>query len=153
MGFRTELNVVGCKPPVPVPEFIKVHGYVSKRSEKGQEYLSRLFSQAHFLLLPTRAECSSIVLAEAGSFGVPSITTSVGGLSTVIKNNVNGKLFPLGADVNEYCRYIKGTLGQRAMYHKLALGSFYEYEHRLNWDVAGRAVMDMIWQLRGPAIQ
>lgn len=143
-NINVELDIVGCQPPVPVPDFVRVHRFISKKTAAGRQLLDRLFSNAHFLIVPSLAECYGLVFAEAGSFGLPSIATDVGGIPTVVKNGVNGQLFSLADSADKYCSYIKDAMSSRARYRDLALGSFREYEKRLNWSVAGRTVRDLI---------
>jgi glycosyltransferase involved in cell wall biosynthesis len=143
-GVDVELDVVGCRPPGPVPDFVKIHGFVSKTTAQGRQLLDSLFSHAHFLINPSRAECYGVVYAEASSFGLPSIAIDVGGIPTVVKNGVNGQLFSLADSADKYCSYIKDVMSSRDQYRDLALSSFKEYENRLNWSVAGKAVRDLI---------
>jgi len=64
-GTRTELHIVGCEPPSRMPDFVKLHGYISKTTEEGRRNLDELFAGSHFFILPARAECFGLVLAEA----------------------------------------------------------------------------------------
>jgi glycosyltransferase involved in cell wall biosynthesis len=143
-GVDVELDVVGCQPPGPFPDFVKIHGFVSKTTAEGRQLLDSLFSHAHFLINPARAECYGIVYAEASSFGLPSIAIDVGGIPTVVSNGVNGQLFSLADSADKYCSYIKDVMSSRDQYRDLALSSFKEYENRLNWSVAGKTVRDLI---------
>ena len=143
-GVDVELDVVGCRPPGPVPEFVKVHGFVSKTTAEGRQLLDSLFSRTHFLIVPSRAECYGVAYAEASSFGLPSIATDVGGIPTVVKHGINGQLFSLADSADKYCSYIKDAISSRSQYRDLALSSFRYYENRLNWSVAGRTVRDII---------
>ena len=143
-GMPTTLHVVGCTPPVSVPRWVTVHGFVSKHSEEGRRQLDRLFNESHFLILPSRAECYGIVLSEASSFGLPSLATNVGGIPTAIRNGVNGYMFPLDADDDEYADYVLGVMASRETYQRLALTSFKEYSERLNWSSIGNNVSQLI---------
>ena len=146
-GVDVELDVVGCRPPCPVPDFVKIHGFVSKRTPEGRQLLDRLFSHAHFLFVPSLAECYGVVFAEASSFGLPSITTDVGGVPTVVKNGINGQLFSIEDSADKYCSYIKDVVFSRDKYRNLALSSFKEYENRLNWQAAGRSIRDLVSEI------
>jgi glycosyltransferase involved in cell wall biosynthesis len=143
-GLRTKLHVVGCYPPAALPDFVKLHGFISKASEAGQRFLDELFSQAHFFILPTHADCTPVVFPEACSFGLPILTTNVGGIPTVIKNGKNGQAFPLDGDPAAYCDYIEKIFLSRQDYEQLAMSSFQEYVKRLNWTSAGRQVSTLI---------
>jgi glycosyltransferase involved in cell wall biosynthesis len=148
-GIKTELDIVGCNPPGEVPSFVKVHGFVSKKTEEGRKLLDKLFKESHFLILPSRAECSGIVFAEASSFGVPSLSTRVGGIPTTIQDGRNGQTFPLHEGHEKYCDFIERLMFSKQEYEKLAISSFREYSERLNWESSGRRVYELIQEFCG----
>jgi glycosyltransferase involved in cell wall biosynthesis len=150
MGLDTELTIVGCHPKISesLPNFVKILGYLNKSTKEGLGEISRLLSESHFLILPTKADVTPIVFPEANSFGVPSITTNVGGITTTIKDDLNGKTFPKDADTAEYCNYIFNLFSDYNQYKNLALSSFIEYQTRLNWSVAGQTVKTLMKELR-----
>jgi glycosyltransferase involved in cell wall biosynthesis len=141
-GVKTRLHLVGVQPPVEVPDFVTVHGFVSKKTPEGAALLDRLFSEAHFMIVPSRAECFGLVYAEAGSFGVPALAASTGGVPSVITDGVNGRLFPLEESGEGYADFIEKTIGSG--YQALALGAYREFRERLNWEVAGARVAGMM---------
>ncbi len=145
-GQRVELNFVGCHPPkdIEIPAYIKCHGFISKRTPEGVEKMIRLLHESHFLFVPSRAECFGIVFAEANAFGLPCLTSYVGGISTAVKDNINGMTFGLDASVDTYCHYIMNLMQDYDEYEKLALSSFHEYETRLNWKTAASSVIQLI---------
>ncbi|HAZ47142.1 MAG TPA: group 1 glycosyl transferase [Cyanobacteria bacterium UBA11369] len=150
MGLDTELTVVGSPPPTtdePLPSFVKFLGFISKSTPEGEQKINQLLAQSHFLILPSQAECYGIVFCEANSFGVPCLATKVGGIPTIIKDNLNGKTFSLEANVSEYCKYIASLMTNYSEYKQLALSSFNEYQSRLNWDVAGKTVKNLLLNL------
>jgi len=143
-GIKTELHIVGCSPDKPVPDFVKLHGFISKSNVEGINEFGKLMSEAHFLLLPTVAEIFGLVFAEASSYGLPSLATNVGGITTAIHDGKNGKVFPADAEPTLYCDYIERLLNSKEEYEKLAYSSFTEYKERLNWDVSGKKVKELI---------
>jgi glycosyltransferase involved in cell wall biosynthesis len=145
-GLPTELTVVGCSPAIEdsAASFVKIVGMVSKSTAAGRSLINQLISESHFLILPSQAECYGIVFCEANSFGVPCIATNVGGIPTIIRDDLNGKTFDREADVTAYCEYIINIFANYSEYKKLALSSFNEYQFRLNWSVAGRTARDLL---------
>ena len=145
-GLNTELTVVGCQPDLDeeVVPFVKVLGVVKKSTDAGKATINKLLAESHFLIVPSRAECYGIVFCEANSFGVPSIASQVGGIPTIIRDDINGKLFDKEAEIQEYCQYISNLLTNYKEYKQLALSSFNEYKSRLNWQVAGNNVREML---------
>lgn len=148
-GLRTKLHVVGIKnlKMDPQPDFVINHGFISKSTEEGKLRLEKLFSESHFLIVPSRAEAYGLVFCESSSFGLPSLTTNVGGIPTVVKDDVNGKTFSLEADEKKYAEVIRDYFYNYSRYVDLAYSSFNEYEKRLNWDVAGKAVINLMENL------
>lgn len=148
-GLNTKLTVVGCQPITnkPLPPFVKSLGFISKHTNEGREKIDKIISESHFLVLPSQAECYGIVFCEANSFGVPCIATDVGGITTVIKENLNGKTFSKDVRIANYCTYISNLFSDYSQYKSLALSSFNEYQSRLNWSVAGQAVKKLLIEL------
>jgi len=148
-GVSTELTVVGSQPIIDgsLPSYVKVLGFISKSTTEGKQQLDRLLAESHFLILPSTADCTPIVFCEANSFGVPCISTNVGGIPTVIKDGLNGKLFSKNAEIAEYCKYISDIFSNYSQYQCLALSSFNEYQTRLNWSVAAKTVKTLLSEL------
>lgn len=149
-GLKTRLHIVGIKnlPITPLPDYIVDHGFISKSTKEGQEKLDQLLASSHFLLLPTRAEAYGLVFCEANSFGVPCIASAVGGIPTIIRDNINGRTFPLSADHSDYAEYILSVFKDKAAYDQLCYSAFNEYEQRLNWKVAGKTIVNLLRELR-----
>jgi glycosyltransferase involved in cell wall biosynthesis len=138
MGLPTELHIVGpgLDASNPTPSFVTRHGRIDKTTSVGRNKLETLLAESHFLILPSRAECCAVVFAEACSYGVPSITTDVGGVTTAIKNGINGWAFGIKSQPSEYAAYIFDLMSNYSRYRELALSSYNEYKQRLNWEVA-----------------
>jgi hypothetical protein len=71
----------------------------------------------------------------------------VGGISTIVKDHINGMTFGLNATVDEYCHYIVNTFSQPNQYQTLAHASRNEFDTRLNWKIAANNVSNMISEL------
>jgi glycosyltransferase involved in cell wall biosynthesis len=129
--IKTELTIVGCTPPETfiLPDFIRVLGFIYKSNKEGENL-------NHFFILPTVAECTPIVFSEANSFGLPVITTNTGGISSIIKNDVNGKMFANEIDIPACAEYIAEIFMNYDRYSRFSLTSFSECLTRLNWQVS-----------------
>jgi glycosyltransferase involved in cell wall biosynthesis len=145
-GLKTELTVVGCKPLIEgsLPDFVKALGFISKSTNEGKAKIQKLFLESHFLILPTIADCTPIVFCEANSLGVPCLSTTVGGVPTMIRNGFNGQLFSPDGNIADYCDYITNLFANYEDYKNLALSAFNEYESRLNWGFAGQQVKQLL---------
>lgn len=148
-GLQTELHIAGCTPPCYLPPFVKNHGFISKKTEQGRKHLDALFSDVHFLILPSQAECYGVVFAEASSFGLPSLATKVGGIPTAIRDGINGRTFHMNESPERYCEYIEALMASEDDYRILALSCFQEYTERLNWNSASSKVFDLMHEFCG----
>lgn len=152
-GVRAELTIVGATPDIPAAmrDIARAAGFIPKDTTYGKSTMERLFAASHFLLLPTRAERFGIVMAEASSFGLPSIASDVGGIPGVIREGVNGFMFPLESIVDDAARRIAELWGNRERYDALCRSALDESRARLNWDVAGREIVRLFSERRSPA--
>lgn len=82
-----ELDVVGCEGKHPTARF---HGRVSP------EKVRRFYARADIFCLPSLAEPSASVLAEAAAFGLPIVGTRVGGTPERVVEGETGWLVPPG---------------------------------------------------------
>lgn len=148
-GIRTKLTMAGAMPPEgkKVPEFVELAGFVSKNTPEGSEKLRQLLQESHFLIILSVADCTPIVFSEANSFAVPCVSTDVGGISSVIRDGVNGYLVQVEQAAEEAADAIAKTLANRETYRRLALSSYEEYGSRLNWRSSARTVSELIQQL------
>lgn len=144
-----ELNIIGYHPSYlnHAPDHIKCHGFISKQTSVGRAKFNAILADSHMLFVPSRAEAYGIAFCEANAFGVPCMTTYVGGISTVIKNNINGMTFGLDAHVSVFCEYIVELINDRKLYEELALSSYHEFITRLNWHTAAKQVQKLISEL------
>jgi glycosyltransferase involved in cell wall biosynthesis len=146
-GLPAELHVLGCSPPKQnktFPDYIHFHGFISKETSEGKKQFHDLISAAHFLILPTKADCTPIVFAEFNSYGIPCLTNDVGGITTLIKANINGQTFDLNSSPAEYAHYIKNLFKDYEKYKKMAYRSYEEYANRLNWGKSGEKMMQVL---------
>lgn len=148
MGISTRLTVVGCQPDAEdLPTYVEVVPFVAKDTAWGQRQLAKLIARAHFLLMPSIAECFGIVYAEASSLGVPSLARNVGGVPSAVRDGVNGHLLPLAAPAVDYARMILAYMVDRPAYEELARSSYAHYRRHLNWSVAGNALMEALHEV------
>lgn len=145
-GLPTVISLVGSLPDSvsKYPPYVEPIGFIDKSKEEGKRQIEKLYEEAHFLIVPSRAEAFGIVFCEASSYGVPSIATNVGGIPSVIRDNFNGRTFPLSATASEYADYIIEVMSDYNKYRQLALSSFNEYRTRLNWGSAIKRVKELL---------
>jgi glycosyltransferase involved in cell wall biosynthesis len=146
LGYPSELVVVGCDPRkmgVEVPEFVKVEGFLDKRTPEGLARLNELYRSTLFFLMPSVAEAYGLVFCEANAYGVPCLSAATGGIPAIVENDANGYLFSPEASAEEFVRYILEAVTP-ARYQQLAFGALSAYEGRLNWATNGKKMKSLI---------
>jgi glycosyltransferase involved in cell wall biosynthesis len=144
-GIAAQLTIVGCVPPVEhLPNYITVIPYLDKRNEADRAKLESLYAQAHFFILPTRAEGYGIVFVEAAAYGLPSLGPNHTGVATAIADGVSGLLLPPDADGAAYAAAIAGLLAAPEQYQRLSASARHYYETEANWEVAARRIMQEV---------
>lgn len=150
LGIAAELVVCGCTPPKAFAhERMKVIPFLDKNDKKQYRELEHLFMSSDFLLVPTRGECYGLVFCEASAFGLPVITTDTGGVPAVVRNGENGFLLPYDAQGAAYAEVIAGVYGDSERYSELVRAGRTAFENRLNWDVWGVTVKQIIKDVLG----
>lgn len=135
-GIKTKLVVCGCVPPEGFNHpYMEVIPFLNKNIPEDHQQFVNLLSSTHFLILPTRADCSLIVACESNAYGIPVITTDTGGVSDVVKNGVNGYCLSYEAKSSEYARIISEIYSDKPRYNKLISECRMRFEECLNWDV------------------
>lgn len=145
-GLPTLLTVVGCDPfqDSAPPDFVRCEGFLSKRSGADSRRMEKLLAQSHFLIVPSRAECFGLVYCEANAYGVPCLACSVGGVPTIIRNGLNGRLFSPQEGPEGYAAFIEENFANYSEYVDLAFASAHEFRTRLNWAVTGRQAAQVL---------
>lgn len=134
-GVDCTLSIVGSVPPQAIDDpHIRVYPFIDKSTEEGQALFEQLFAKARFLVAPTRFECFGIVYCEAAAYGIPVLTSDVGGVSQVVREGENGFLFPVDAPASDYAARIRQLLEDPTTYRQLREQSRTHFEQRLNWD-------------------
>lgn len=133
-GIEAKLIVCGCTPPPPYQHpSVEVISFINKNLPGDYELFVRILSSSHFLILPTRADCSLLVAMEANSYGMPAITTKVGGVPDVVIDGVNGYCLPLEAEGQAYADVIAGIYTDPVRYQQLVELSRQRFEQELSW--------------------
>jgi glycosyltransferase involved in cell wall biosynthesis len=147
-GINVELTVCGCIPPIANPhQNMKVIPFLNKNKTEDFQVLYNILMETHFLFVPSKSDCTPIVFCEANAFGIPVITSDVGGITSVIKNGINGHTFPLSTTTIEYANTIQDYYNHPDKYQHLVNSSREYYESNLNWDKWGKRMNAIIINL------
>ena len=146
-GLAVELQVVGCHPTGTVPVFVRPFGFLSKTDPPQAQQIRRLFEEADFFVLPTRADCFAMVLSEAAAYGLPVAATRLGGIPELVRESW-GSLFSPNATPDEFAEWIHAHYLDRQTYEQMAWSARENFEERLNWDVFCRRLAALTKTLR-----
>ncbi len=149
-GIDARLTIVGCTPPngENLPGWVTNIPHLSKDDSAQYETLKRLFQDANFFILPTRAECFGVVFCEAAAHGLPVIATDTGGVSSAVIDSETGALLPLDANGTAYADRIAEILADPAQYRRLSRNARRRFEQSLSWDAWARQVANVARTLR-----
>ena len=133
-GVAVELQIVGCDPPRVVPDFVHPLGFFPKSDPAAVQRLKQVLSGADFFVLPTRADCIPSALIEAAAFGLPAVTSGVGGIPEIAGDGRWALALPPAAPAAEYARWIQASFANREAYERMAWAARADFEDRFNWD-------------------
>ena len=137
-GLKAQLSIIGVDPGAEVSalDYVKTYGFVSKSNAEGKKLLNDVIANSHFLLLPTRADCTPIVYSEFNAHGIPVITTTEGGIPSIVTDGINGYMFDKDDTAETFSQCIIDLMRNKSKYVALSKSAFNEYKTRLNWDSA-----------------
>lgn len=145
-GRQAHLTVVG-----RMPDALKTHpditfvGFLNKNRPRAAARLARLYSGAHLLLLPSEADCTPMVLAEAMAHGTPVLATETGGVSEAIETarKVVGRTLPLSADPMIWASEIRAMTADPAVYQAMSMAAFEHCNIRLSWQAWSKKIVSV----------
>lgn len=150
MKVKTTLTIIGTIPP-ELPEkhqeLLKVIPNLNINNKEEFIILYNKFEEADFFILPTRGDCTPIVFSEAAAFGLPVITTDVGGIKDVVKDGITGRVLPVDATGSEYAQSIIKIYSDKDTYIEMSRQSRKRYEDYLNWDTWANTTGDIMKNL------
>jgi len=147
---NAHLTIIGSRPEIAEENLnITVIPYLDKNKPEQQQQYFDILNRTHFLVLPTRADCTPMVIAEANAFGVPALVSDVGGTGTLVKPGLNGYLLPATARGDQYGAIAAKLFADRTGYQNLSMTSRKEYETRLNWDAWARQIYQLSNEVMG----
>lgn len=147
-GISARLTVIGCQPPDgKAHPLLDLPGYLDKNNPDDYRRLTRALTEAHVFILPTRADCTPMVVAEANACGTPVVISAIGGIPTLVSEGVNGALMPPEADGAAYAERIASLLADRSAYDALCSTSHAWCRDHLTWDAWARDTLARIRSL------
>jgi glycosyltransferase involved in cell wall biosynthesis len=150
LGLEATLTICGSQPPDRTTRpGMRVEPLLDKRRPRDRARLRRLLREAHFLILPTRADCYSMVACEASAFGLPVVTAATGGVPSAVHHGENGLLLSPEAGGEAYARAIADVFAVERAYRALVRSARTAHETRLNWRTWGTRMRRELHALAG----
>jgi glycosyltransferase involved in cell wall biosynthesis len=138
LGIDAELTICGCNPPEKFTHpKMNVIPFINKNSDEGMQKMYSLFLNHDFLILPTRFDCTPIVICEAGAFGLPALVANTGGVAGHLKIGKNGYLIDFNDSGKGYADKIAEIFKNKETFNALKLSARQEFEQHLNWNNYG----------------
>jgi len=83
----------------------------------------QLLTEIHILFAPTRADCTPIVFCKASAYGIVTLTTNTGGVTSVVSEEINGFALAETAKPNAYADKLYELIFNIKQLEKLANSS------------------------------
>jgi alpha-maltose-1-phosphate synthase len=117
-------------------EDIIVYPYLNKGKEYPQaSLLQTLYSESFVLLVPSRAEFSSMAICDAAAFGLPAIASDVGGNAELVIDGKTGIVLARDSTPEVYARAIHDMVNDPILHVHMCERARLRYETTLNWKV------------------
>lgn len=151
-GVDAHLSLIGAIPPpvsASLSDAIRPLGWLDASRPRQAELNREAYRSSHFLLLPTLADCTPIVCAEASAFGVPCIASEVGGVPTMVRPGVNGALLPASATGSDYATVIRDIWRDCSRYQELRHSSRALAASELSWSAWAQGLESILQGAHG----
>ena len=153
-GLDITLDVVGAGDvDVGGRSYVTVTSYIDKLSSSGSAEYNRLMRSAHFLFVPSQAEAYGHVFCEAAAFGVPSLTSAVGGIPSIIKNRFNGVCLPLDTTEQQFADEIHRVLISQDIYVAMSRAARARFEADLSWKSFALKTIDLVESVKESQVE
>ena len=133
-GFPVKMQIIGCNPDIQ-EDWVSIIPFLSKNNPEELKQIQQHLLHAHFLFVPTKADCTPIAFCEAAGYGLPVISTNTGGVSAHLENAKTGLLLPQNASPKDYANAIESILTNPDKIKAMSIASREKYEKELNWEV------------------
>ena len=133
-GNDARLTIVGRCPERHRghPQIVNM-GFLNKNRPKDADLLSRLYRQSHLLLLPSRADCTPMVISEAMAHGTPVLASDTGGVASQVGAPGTGRLLPLFSTPEDWVTAILDITSDPLNYGLMSDAAFDRAQNTLSW--------------------
>jgi len=146
-GYDLKFKIMGCTPDVQ-EVFVEIIPFLNKNNPAELAEIERHLSEAHFMFVPTRTDCSPIAFCEAAGFSLPVISTDTGGVPSIVEHGKTGFLLIENATAEDYANLIeREILNKRVRLKELSENARHKYEEELNWQVWAEKMSEIIKEI------
>lgn len=140
-GQSASLTLVG-RVPAALTSHPNVHvvGFLNKNRPRDRAKLTRLYRQAHVMMLPTRGDCTPMVIAEAMAHGTPVLATDTGGTAELIGASGAGNVLPLAATAQDWAQAVRKITSSDAQYALMSDAAFDRAHNKYTWAAWARGI-------------
>lgn len=151
-GVEARLTVVGRVPGDRRNHpCVSYTGFLDKNDPGAAARLAELYRTAHVMLLPTRADCTPMVVAEAMAHGTPVLASNVGGMASLVTPGT-GTLMDLSATGSEWARATHALTRDAVDYAQSSARAFSHARTHLTWDAWAAGVKAVAEASLRPAV-
>jgi glycosyltransferase involved in cell wall biosynthesis len=145
-GIDARLRIVGMDPPPEVSrhEWVESIGLLEHNEPNGRHQVTDVMLRSDVHVLPTRAECMGLALAEASACGLPSVATRTGGTPSVVRDTLTGRLVDAKSGARGVAKAIGDIISSRPTYEEYCKNAFRDYEQRLSSRAVGAAFASLL---------
>lgn len=149
VGAKVRLITIGDTPAhADRLGFVDNRGFLHKSDRSELLEICEAYQQAHFFVLPTKADTFGVVFSEAQAFGVPSVTYDVGGTSAAVVHGKTGILLPVGSEAAAFSKCILRYIENPDLYHELSSCCRERYRTEANWQSWSALILALAERLR-----
>ena len=133
-GINSKLTIIGIEKIISDKK-IKFLGFIDKNKSNSEMIISKNLLNNHFHILFSKFEAYGIALIEANSRGLPNITIKTGGITEIVKNDINGYAFNSNESLNKIADKIIKIFKNNSSYVKMSKSSYNEYQNKFSYKV------------------
>ncbi len=153
-GRAARLTVIGSGPDGGSADpDVALLGYLDKNQPEDARRFQEALQRTHVFVLPTRADCTPMVVAEANAYGCPVLITDTGGVGTLMAPGRNGDMLAVSAGPDDWAEAICRLVEDAETYHALTVSSFRHAHDHLTWQAWADGIVKIIHDLVDPAEQ
>lgn len=142
LGQDARLTIIGSCPKEHQPHpHIRHLGFLNKNRPRDAAKLTDALAKAHVLLLPSRGDCTPMVVAEAMIHGTPVVASDTGGVAEMIATT--GRVLAPCASPTQWAETLLGMTADPMLYAFLSDAAFDRAQTHLCWSAWSKRIAEI----------